>query len=1147
MLVSSTGPPVIPDAEDVQILLAVKSQFDNAEDVLTDWSNSSTASACTWTAVSCGGPTGGRVVGLNLGNQNLSGKIPPSLGMLPFLQLLNLSTNSLAGQIPPSLGNCTQLAYLNLVANRLQGEIPYFGDPAVTFRELVYMNFGRNRLSGPIPDWLGNVSSLVKLSFHHNKLTGGIPTTISQLSNLQLLYLSLNDLTGPVPPSIANCSALTTLALDMNDLDGPIPSELGQLSNLDNLYLGTNEFTGQVPVAILTNCTELKVLLFENNNLVGGIPPEVGRLQALETLYMRGNKLTGPIPVSFANCSSLSWLSLDDNQLTGDVPWELGRLQSLTSLNLWNNNLTNILPPSLANCTSLNRLTFGRNDGLVADGQSLTPQPFPAWLSSLTDLSYLQLMTVGLEGPIPPSLFNCTQLTTLHMPHNNLTGAIPESLGDLIFLQDIILTGNRLSGRIPESIGNLTWLWNLFLDDNDLEGPLPTGLRDLISLEELQLASNRLSGEIPSAPGFWSHPNLMRITLRDNALAGSIESCFGNLSALAFLDLSFNGLTGPLPSALGSRSPALSRLVLNDNRLGGPVPGDLFAGCAGLASLQLQRNELSGPLPRSVGQLVSLTLLDLSSNGFSGPLPWLGQLSALNLLNLSWNRFSGGLLQDGGTLDLPDKTLVDVDLSHNNFSGSLPSELSTLRGLESLDLSDNLFSGPIPQGLSQLEGLRRFNVSFNELEGPIPTTGVFARINLTDAFLGNPELCGSAVGRNCSAPGAPGCKGLHCRDAVIGVSCAAGALALLALGAWLWVWRRATQTRADHVAYADASIRLAFPRSTKVLTLSAESLKTATEGFSAEYLIGEGAGTRVYKVVVPESGHVFAAKVLHSGRATESLEKHLLEEFQTLGKLRHRNVLRVLGFCSSAELKAAILEYMPNGSLHEHLHGLPPAGGTLSWASRLNIAMGVAHGLLYLHEEFPEPIIHRDLKPMNVLLDDDLEPKICDFGLGKFVFHHEAGEATATALCGTIGYIPPEYTTSTRVSTKGDVYAYGVIVLELLTGRHPTEHSFGEDEDLVTWAQSSANVVDIIDPTIVPHEQKAGLQLQQVTLLLQVALLCCRSMPQSRPTMRDVLGMLLQIKEPNFKPHVNIVVENHPINSPDGVQTPTDSNSTSLS
>ncbi|KAG6544941.1 hypothetical protein Mapa_013633 [Marchantia paleacea] len=356
-------------------------------------------------------------------------------------------------------------------------------------------------------------------------------------------------------------------------------------------------------------------------------------------------------------------------------------------------------------------------------------------------------------------------------------------------------------------------------------------------------------------------------------------------------------------------------------------------------------------------------------------------------------------------------------------------------------------------------------------------------------------------------------------------SCSAVVLLILAS----LLWRRASQIREAHEPCTDASIRLAFPRSNKVLKLSAESLKRATEDFSAEYLIGEGAGTRVYKVVLPESGQIFAAKVLHSGRSAKRYEKHLLEECKTLGKLRHRNVLRVLGFCSSAELKAAILEYMPNGSLHNHLHGHPPTGN-LSWETRLNIALGVAHGLIYLHEEFPEPIIHRDLKPMNVLLDNDLEPKICDSGLGKFVYHHEAGEATAAALCGTIGYIPPEYTTSTRVSTKGDVYAYGVIVLELLTGRQPTEQSFGEDEDLVTWAQSSANIVDIIDPTIAPHDQKGGLQLQQVTLLLQVALLCCRSIPQSRPTMRDVLGMLFQIKEPNLKSHVNIAVENQPVN-----------------
>jgi serine/threonine protein kinase len=285
-------------------------------------------------------------------------------------------------------------------------------------------------------------------------------------------------------------------------------------------------------------------------------------------------------------------------------------------------------------------------------------------------------------------------------------------------------------------------------------------------------------------------------------------------------------------------------------------------------------------------------------------------------------------------------------------------------------------------------------------------------------------------------------------------------------------------------------------------------------------VIGTGAKSIVYKAVSPNDDAI-AIKVLRdvqhpwksNQRDKDQWEKEIMNEVRTLGQLRHRNIIKIFTLCFSLDIKAIILEYMPNGSLHGHLHD--NSNCDLTWEQRFRILLGVTHGLVYLHHEFSDPIIHRDLKASNILLDEDLEPKLCDFGISKFVTN-EHGEATATAFCGTFGYIAPEYGTGARLSTKGDVYSYGVVLLELLSGKEATEAnrmipSGGIVEDRFLLADMPA--FELLDPTLKSEAAKNPEVREQMLSTMRVGHLCTNSQPENRPTMNDVLLMLLEIQQ----------------------------------
>ena len=548
----------------------------------------------------------GRVVELDLEDNQLSGEIPPELGDLSNLWWLDLKDNGLIGEIPPSLGDLHSLQNLDLGVNELDGEIP---SELSNLTDLTHLNLGTNQLIGEIPAGLGRLTGLRWLYLDANQLSGEIPAALGDLTDLEVLTLYNNQLTGEIPAELGDLTKLRWLWLNSNELIGPIPAELGNLTSLENLGLYENLLTGAIPPELsrLTNLLELRL---HDNHLTGTIPSELGDLTNLEALRLSGNELTGSVPDSLRNLTDLRELWYGRNQLTGGVPAWLGSLTNLEVLAIGTNPLGGEIPPELGN---------------------------------LTNLRWLYLDRSQLTGEIPPELGDLANLERLWLHRNQLTGGIPSEIGNLASLESLALLGNQLSGAIPPELGNLSNLTYLGLQGNQLTGSIPYELARLTNLEILVLGvvhsdgssdDNQLAGEIPAWLGDLT--SLTGLWLAHNEFTGTIPSELGNLANLQYLQLQGNQLTGAIPSELGGLTN-LVWLNLDDNQLTGDIPSEL-GNLTALEWLTLAGNELTGCIPD--------TLRDVEDNDFAETgLPFCGgsQTTTIVFADLNW---SSALLQN---------------------------------------------------------------------------------------------------------------------------------------------------------------------------------------------------------------------------------------------------------------------------------------------------------------------------------------------------------------------------------------------------------------------------------------------------------------------------------------------------------------------
>ncbi|WVZ56109.1 hypothetical protein U9M48_006688 [Paspalum notatum var. saurae] len=870
------------------------------------------------------------------------------------------------------------------------------------------------------------------------------------------LDLSGLNLSGPIPAAaLASLPHLQSLNLSNNILNSTFPDEIiASLRSLRVLDLYNNNLTGPLPAA-LPNLTDLVHLHLGGNFFSGGIPRSYGQWSRIRYLALSGNELTGVIPQELGNLTTLRELYLGYfNSFTGGIPLELGRLQALVRLDMANCGISGEIPPEMANLTSLDTL-FLQINALAGK--------LPTEIGAMGALKSLDLSNNLFVGEIPASFASLKNLTLLNLFRNRLAGEIPEFIGDLPNLEVLQLWENNFTGGIPANLGvAATRLKIVDVSTNKLTGVLPSKLCAGERLETFIALGNSLFGGIPD--GLAGCPSLTRIRLGENYLNGTIPAKLFTLPNLTQIELHDNLLSGELWLDAGKVSSSIGELSLFNNRLSGQVPTGI-GGLVGLQKLLLAANRLSGELPPEIGKLQQLSKADLSGNLISGEVP-----PAIGRCRL----------------------LTFLDVSSNKLSGRIPPELAGLRILNYLNVSHNELEGEIPPAIAGMQSLTAVDFSYNNLSGEVPATGQFAYFNAT-SFAGNAGLCGASL-----SP----CRSHGVATSALGsLSSTSKLLLVLGLLALSIIFAAAAVLKARSLkrsAEARAWRLTAFQRLDFAVDDVLDCLKE-------ENVIGKGGSGIVYKGAMP-GGAVVAVKRLPAiGRAGAAHDDYgFSAEIQTLGRIRHRHIVRLLGFAANRETNLLVYEYMPNGSLGEVLHG--KKGGHLQWATRFKIAVEAAKGLCYLHHDCSPPILHRDVKSNNILLDADFEAHVADFGLAKFLRGNAGGSECMSAIAGSYGYIAPEYAYTLKVDEKSDVYSFGVVLLELIAGRKPVGE-FGDGVDIVQWVRmvtgsSKEGVMKIADPRL------STVPLYELTHVFYVAMLCVAEQSVERPTMREVVQIL---------------------------------------
>ncbi|CAH9081684.1 unnamed protein product [Cuscuta epithymum] len=906
---------------------------------------------------------------------------------------------------------------------------------------------------------------VVSISLSGMGLYGSVSPQIAAMDGLTELLLDGNNFTGEI--NIGNMEGLKFLNISNNLFSGNLDWNFSSLRNLEVFDAYNNNLTGFLPpLGGILGGRKLKYLDLGGNFFSGEIPKDYGDLLGLEYLSLAGNNLHGKIPRELGNLTNLKEIYLGYyNVFQGGIPKEFGKLQSLVHLDMSTCELDGPIPAELGNLMNLDTLFLHVN---------LLSGYIPRELGNLTRLRYLDLSANSLTGEIPFEFISFKNLNLLNLFMNRLHGSIPEFIAGFPELRVLGLWMNNFTGTIPENLGRNQKLQLLDLSSNKLTGVIPENLCASKELKVLILLKNFLFGSIPGNLG--SCLSLVRVRLGDNFLNGSIPDGFLYLPELNLVELQNNMLSGNWSENRDSSSKPgfLTRLNLSNNKLSGSLPLSL-SNFTSLQILLLSGNEFSGPIPPSVGELRQALKIDLSGNSLSGEIP----IGIGNCVHLTY-----------------------LDFSQNNLSGPIPARISNIRILNYLNLSRNHLTGNIPKLVGTLRSLTTADFSFNDFSGKLPETGQFGFFNAT-SFSGNPRLCGSLLNKPCEIPSISAPPGESHGGEFKLVFALGLLLCSLVFAAVAIIKAKSFQKTTPGGSWRMTSFQ-------KVDFTAAEVVDCVRDG----NVIGKGGAGVVYHGKTG-TGTEIAVKRLAAGVNSKNKNDHgFRAEIETLGNIRHRNIVRLLAFCSNyKDTNLLVYEYMKNGSLGEALHGGGKSKGgggmvLMSWHLRYKIAAEAAKGLSYLHHDCSPLIVHRDVKSNNILLDSNMEAHVADFGLAKFLAGGGDGGASQcmSAIAGSYGYIAPEYAYTLRVDEKSDVYSFGVVLLELITGRRPVGE-FGEGVDIVQWCKSVTScrrekVTQIVDPrlTIFPKEEAMH--------LFFIAMLCVQDGSVERPTMREVVQML---------------------------------------
>ncbi|KAL4653754.1 hypothetical protein ACB092_01G328300 [Castanea dentata] len=591
---------------------------------------------------------------------------------------------------------------------------------------------------------------------------------------------------------------------------------------------------------------------------------------------------------------------------------------------------------------------------------------------------------------------------------------------------------------------------------------------------------------------FSSFPNLVMLSLYNTGLQGSIPPEIGTLSKLTYLSLSMNNLTGIMSEIRFLKN--LEFLDLQQNKLTGPLPSFLWH-LTNLTFLSLNSNQINGSIPAEIGYLTNLRTLSLAWNQISGFIPVeIANCPSLYNLTLSHNYLTGTI-----SFDMSNFYLFQyLDLSYNNLSGSIPRTINHLTMLETLSLDRNQISGSIPMEITACTSLRHLSLSHNFLTGNIPTLIKYLYfLNAIDlsqipdgyfnwtpyTFIGNKDLCGDIQGFPSCFPNSPNSFPNNNKSIVHQIKIVVPLsffLVFLLLGCIFLSRRGDKKTKSESSEPKNGDLFSIWNYDGKI---AYEDIIEATKDFDISYCIGTGGYGSVYKAQLP-SGKIVAVKKLHRLEAENpTFDKSFKNEVKMLVAIRHRNIVKLLGYCLHNRCMFLIYEYMERGSLFSVLSNDVEAM-EFDWMKRMNAIKSIAHALCYMHHECVPAIVHRDITSNNILLNSKLEGFVSDFGMAKFL---DPDSSNQTLVTGTYGYLAPELAYTMVVTEKCDVYSFGVVTLEILMGRHPGE--------LMTYQH-----------------------LKDVFLVAAISFACLHTKPKSRPTMKWVSQEFLSHKKPVTNP-----------------------------
>ncbi|XP_044488071.1 receptor protein kinase TMK1-like [Mangifera indica] len=817
--------------------------------------------------------------------------------------------------------------------------------------------------------------------------------------------------------------------------------------------------------------------------------PDAAAMQALKTSLGDPASLgwTDPDPCNWKQvaCSNgrITRIQIGSQGLTGTLPSDLSNLTSLTILEVMNNQLSGSIP-SLAGLSSLQRVLF--------DNNSFSYIP-PDFFTGLTSLQNIYLDYIPFQSwEIPASLTNATTLQTFSANGANISGTIPEFLGGSVFpgLINLHLAFNNLHGQLPESFAGsaIQTLWLKGQNgDTKLNGSVSI-LQNMTSLTQVWLQGNQFTGPLPDLSGL---TGLNDFSLRDNQLTGIVPSSLVNLPGLKKVNLSNNLLQGPTPKfdiSVDIR-PGSNTFCLD-------APG---VPCASLVNILL-----------SIAESVGYPVVFAQS--------WKGNNPCAS--SQSWK----GITCDGSG------NITAVNFQNLGLVGTISSKFSELTSLRQLILSGNSLTGTIPTELTTLSKLEKIDVSNNRIYGQVPKFGQNVVVNTA----GNPDIgknssssapSGAPSGGSSGTPGTP--SGVNSSSgsgnkntgiivgSVIGAVCVAF---IIGLGVCLYTRKRYHSSSVNVGGTDSHRFTSSGPSDIRVveagnMVISIQVLRNVTNNFSEENILGRGGFGTVYKGELHE-GTKIAVKRMGSGIVSEKGLAEFKSEIAVLTKVRHRHLVALLGYCLDGNEKLLVYEYMPQGTLSRHLFNwkegeLKP----LEWTRRLTIALDVARGVEYLHGLAQQSFIHRDLKPSNILLGDDMRAKLADFGLVRLA-PENGKQSIETRVAGTFGYLAPEYAATGRVTTKVDVFSFGVILMQLISGRKALDETQSEDSvHLPTWFWrmhvNKDTFRNAIDQSIELDEET----LASVSTVAELACHCYAREAYQRPDMGHVVNVLSSLAE----------------------------------